>query len=217
MHPDFRRAVVYGLLALAALIGGNALGGVHLANHANHSLRARLVAWLCVLLVLVFGVLSSRTAGNEVRRITQARTSTATAATLRLAVLVVGYLIALLAVLSLVNLPTKWYAGGTVVAIILGVAAQQVLGNFFAGLVLLFARPYVPGEEITVYSGALGGPHEGTVTTVGLLYTTLTGARGDIRFPNSTLLAAAVGPLVPQPDEPEAPVDPVPGILSDPP
>ena len=30
---------------------------------------------------------------------------------------------------------------------ILGIAAQQSLSNVFAGLVLLFARPYIPGER----------------------------------------------------------------------
>ena len=38
--------------------------------------------------------------------------------------------------------------GGAVTAIVLGIAAQQTLGNFFAGLVLLFARPYLPGQRV---------------------------------------------------------------------
>ena len=39
---------------------------------------------------------------------------------------------------------------GAVTAIVLGIAAQQTLGNFFAGLVLLFARPYrATGEGST--------------------------------------------------------------------
>ena len=37
--------------------------------------------------------------------------------------------------------------GGAVTGMILGIAAQQSLSNVFAGLVLLFARPYIPGER----------------------------------------------------------------------
>ena len=35
--------------------------------------------------------------------------------------------------------------GGAITGVVVGIAAQQPLSNFFAGLVLLFARPYVPG------------------------------------------------------------------------
>ena len=108
--------------------------------------------------------------------------------------MLLGYLIALFSVLDLLALPVHYFVGGTVVAIIIGVAAQQLLGNLFAGLVLLFARPYVPGERIRIHSGGLGGPHEGVVTGVGLLYTTVRSDQGDINIPNSALLAAQSDP-----------------------
>ncbi len=44
---------------------------------------------------------------------------------------------------------------------------------FFAGLVLLFARPYVPGHRVKISSGAMGGPFEGVITGSGLMYTTI--------------------------------------------
>jgi Mechanosensitive ion channel len=68
-----------------------------------------------------------------------------------------------------------------------------VLGNLFAGLVLLFARPYIAGEHVRVLSGAINGPHEGVVISAGLLYTTLQTDNGPLNIPNSTLMAAAVG------------------------
>jgi small-conductance mechanosensitive channel len=198
VRPDFRKTVVFGVLALAGLIAGHGLGGIY-----AHSLRDRLAAWGCALVVVVFGVWASRTAGNEVDRIISARAGTSAGSTLRVVVVLVGYLIALSSVLDLLALPVHYFVGGTVVAIIIGVAAQQLLGNLFAGLVLLFARPYVPGERIRIRSGALGGPHEGLVTGVGLLYTTVRSAEGDINIPNSALLAAAVGPVAdPSPDDP---------------
>jgi small conductance mechanosensitive channel len=85
--------------------------------------------------------------------------------------------------------------GGAFTAVVLGLAAQQTLGNLFAGMVLLSARPFKLGERIRLQAGAVGGAAEGIVSSQGLLYTTL--ARGDDRIliPNNVVLAAAVVPL----------------------
>lgn len=187
--PDFRRAVVFALIALAGLVAGHRVGRID-----AHGERAQFASWGCAVVVLVFGVLCSRSAANETDRITTARSTQAVGSALRLIVLLTGYLITLAAVLDLLALPVDYFAGGTVAALVIGIAAQQVLGNVFAGLVLLFARPYVPGERVRVHSGALGGPHEGVVSAVGLMYTTVAGDEGPINIPNSALLAAAVSP-----------------------
>jgi small-conductance mechanosensitive channel len=187
--PDFRRAVIFSVLALAALIGGERFGRID-----AQGLHAKLGAWACALLVVVLGILASRAGADETERIIAARASSATGSSVRLIVLLTGYVITLFAVLDLLALPVNYFTGGTVAALVIGIAAQQVLGNVFAGLVLLFARPYVPGERVRVHSGALGGPHEGIVTAVGLLYTTVQRDDGVINIPNSALLASAVGP-----------------------
>ena len=192
--PDFRRAVVFGVVALAGLVAGHRVGRID----ANGQ-REQIAAWGCALVVLVFGILCSRAAADETDRIITARSTQAVGSALRLIVLLTGYVITLSAVLDLLALPVNYFAGGTVAALVIGIAAQQVLGNVFAGLVLLFARPYVPGEHVRVHSGALGGPHEGLVTSVGLMYTTVVGDEGPIHIPNSALLASAVGPL-PEPE-----------------
>jgi small conductance mechanosensitive channel len=85
--------------------------------------------------------------------------------------------------------------GGAFTAVVIGLAAQQTLGNLFAGMVLLSARPFRLGERIRLQAGAVGGSAEGIVSQQGLLYTTL--ARGDdrIMIPNNVVLAAAVVPL----------------------
>ena len=200
--PDFRRAVVFGLVALAGLVAGDRAGRIDAQGQ-----REQLAAWGCALLVLVFGVLCSRAAADETERVITSRSSPAVGSSVRLIVLLSGYLITLAAVLDLLALPVNYFAGGTVAALVIGIAAQQVLGNVFAGLVLLFARPYVPGERVRVYSGALGGPHEGVVTGVGLMYTTVAGDEGPINIPNSALLASAVGPVSEPEEEDEAEPD----------
>jgi small-conductance mechanosensitive channel len=98
--------------------------------------------------------------------------------------------------------PTALAVGGAFTAVVLGLAAQQTLGNLFAGMVLLTARPFRLGERVRLQSGAVGGFTEGVVSSLGLLYTTL--ARGDdrIMIPNNVVLAAVVVPRREQ-----APVD----------
>ena len=190
VRPDFRKTVVFGLIALIALIAGHEVGGVHAMSH-----RIRLIAYGCALLTAVFGVAASRTAAREVQRVVVARAGDVAGTPLRLFVLLGGYLIAAVSVCDLVGVQLRQLlVGGAITGIIIGLAAQPVLGNLFAGLVLLFARPYVPGQQVRVLSGAINGPHVGVIISAGLLYTILETSDGPLNIPNSTLLGSAVGP-----------------------
>jgi small-conductance mechanosensitive channel len=200
VRPDFRKTIVFGLAALAALVAGHEVGGVDAA-----SVRVRLIAYGCALLTAVFGVAASRTAAREVQRIAVARAGDIAGTPLRLVVLLGGYLIAAISVCDLVGIQLRQLlVGGAITGIIIGLAAQPILGNLFAGLVLLFARPYVPGQQVRVLSGAINGPHVGVIISAGLLYTMLETADGPLNIPNSTLLAAAVGPTSKDADDAEA-------------
>src|SRR5215469_11470423 len=196
VRPDFRKTLVFGLMALAALIAGHEIGGVH----ATH-IRTRLIAYGCAALVAIFGIAASRAAAREVHSIAVARAGDVAATPLRLMVLLAGYLIAAISVCDLVGLQLRQLlVGGAITGVILGLAAQPVLGNLFAGLVLLFARPYVPGQRVRVMSGAINGPHVGVVVSAGLLYTVLDTTDGPLNIPNSSLLASAVGPTDTKPN-----------------
>ena len=200
VRPDFRKTVVFGVLALIALIAGHEIGGVH-----ARSFDIRLASYGCALAIAVFGVAASRTAAREVQRFAVARGGAAAVTPLRVTVLLVGYLIAIVSICDLVGVDVgRLLVGGAVTGIVVGLAAQPVLSNLFAGLVLLFARPYVYGQHVRVLSGALNGPHEGYVISAGLLYTVLETEDGPLNIPNSSLLAAAVGPTSdkPKPDDP---------------
>jgi small conductance mechanosensitive channel len=86
-------------------------------------------------------------------------------------------------------------AGSAFTAVILGLAAQQTLGNLFAGMVLLSARPFRVGERVRLQAGAVGGQVEGVVSSLGLLYTTLARGEDRVQVPNNVVLSAAVVPL----------------------
>jgi small-conductance mechanosensitive channel len=193
--PNFRTAMWFGLIALAALIAGDELGGIH-ASAESH----RLIAYGCAASVAVFGVLASRAAAKEVQRVAAHHAGDKAGTPLRIMILLAGYMIAAIAFCDLMDVDVgHLLIGGAITGIVVGLAAQPVLGNLFAGLVLLFARPYIAGEHIRIMSGAINGPHEGIVVSAGLLYTTLQTDNGPLNIPNSTLMAAAVGPA-PLPD-----------------
>jgi small-conductance mechanosensitive channel len=201
IRPDFKRAVAAGLIALVCISAGNAIGGVRQHNHLRY------VATALTVLFAVFGFMAVRSATREVYRLCLHRAGAAAASAVRVITSIVGYLFVLLGILQLVNIDlSNLLLGGAVTGVVVGIAAQQALGNFFAGLVLIFARPYLPGQRIIVNSGALGGPFEGIVTSAGLIFTTIQTATGPINLPNSGLLAAAIGPA-PQPAD-ELPLPP---------
>lgn len=115
----------------------------------------------------------------------------------------VGFLIRLLTILAMVvvalriaGLDAETLAvGGAFTAVVLGLAAQQTLGNLFAGLVLLSTRPFRVGERVRLVGGAMAGHVEGVVGTLGLFYTTLIDGADRIMVPNSVLLQLAVVPI----------------------
>jgi small-conductance mechanosensitive channel len=211
--PDLKRAVPAVILAMVSFGVGDRLGGVDRRTEARFALFGRVghlsggnVTALIVALTLLFvlsGVISTRSIGRELARVLSARGSIEAGNAIRIVCFLTGYGIVGFGVLALlrVNLGNL-LVGGAVTGVIVGIAAQQTLGNFFAGLVLLFARPYVPGQHVKIRSGALGGPFEGIITGSGLMYTTIDTEEGLVSLPNSGLLGAAVGPaVIPEPAE----------------
>jgi small-conductance mechanosensitive channel len=77
--------------------------------------------------------------------------------------------------------------------VIVGLAAQQTVGNVLAGIVLLSARPFQVGDRVR-FNG-YGMDVEGTVATHGLLYVTLSDGDDLVLVPNNTALSMSVRPL----------------------
>jgi small conductance mechanosensitive channel len=85
--------------------------------------------------------------------------------------------------------------GGAFTAVLLGLAAQQAMSGIFAGIVLQSTRPFRVGERVRLVGGALAGSLEGTVTSLGLFYTTLSQGADRLLVPNNVLLGLVVVPL----------------------
>jgi len=176
--------------------------GLHCVTHQNPRTCGYNNPWetpirvVTVILLVVLGWTIARDIGRAAGPTIFRRMDPATAGT-------VGFVIRLgtLAVMLIIALsvagasPGTLVAGSAFTAVIVGLAAQQTLGNLIAGLVLLSARPFRVGERVRLYAGSVGGAHEGVVSSLGLLYTTI--ARGDdrIMIPNNAVLSAAIVPL----------------------
>jgi small conductance mechanosensitive channel len=91
--------------------------------------------------------------------------------------------------------PATLAVGGAITAVVIGLAAQQTLGNLIAGMVLIAARPFRVGDRVRLQAGAVAGQIEGVVGSLGLLYTTFAQGQDSIMVPNNVVLSAAVVPL----------------------
>jgi small-conductance mechanosensitive channel len=115
----------------------------------------------------------------------------------------VGFVIRLLATAGVVILALRiagvqastLAVGGAFTAVVFGLAAQQALGGIFAGIVLQSTRPFRVGERVRLVGGALAGSLEGTVSSLGLFYTTLSQGADRLKVPNNVLLGLVVVPL----------------------
>jgi small conductance mechanosensitive channel len=173
--------------------------GVDTAHSASEVNALVNIATAVALLILGWAI--ARDAGRALGPALFRRMDPATAGTAGFLIRLATVGLALLVALRVAGIEARTLAlGGAFTAVILGLAAQQTLGNLFAGTVLLSARPFRVGERVRLQGGPLAGQIEGVVSSLGLLYTTFAAGEDSIMVPNSVVLNVAVLPLM----EPEA-------------
>jgi small conductance mechanosensitive channel len=159
------------------------------------------VTVLTVLVLMILGWAIARDFGRGLGPALFRRLDPATAGTVGFLIRLTTVVLALFVALGVAGVKAQTLAlGGAFTAVIFGLAAQQTLGNLIAGTVLLSARPFRVGERVRLQGGPLAGQIEGTVSSLGLLYTTFSTGDDSIMVPNSVVLNVAVLPL----REPEA-------------
>lgn len=123
----------------------------------------------------------------------------------------IAYIVLALVLLTIAGAsPTALLAGGTFAGLVLGLAAQTVLSNIIAGIMIILARPYEVGDRITFFTWQYGlvvpayppkfYSHEtlmpgysGLVQDIGLAYSKMQLDDGpSIKVPNSVMVQAAV-------------------------
>ncbi|HLH15317.1 MAG TPA: mechanosensitive ion channel family protein [Solirubrobacteraceae bacterium] len=160
-----------------------------------------LVRVITVIALVVLGWAIARDVGRGLGPALFRRLEPATAGTVGFLIRLVTVVVALVVALRVAGIEARTLELGTAfTAVIFGLAAQQTFGNLVAGMVLLSARPFRVGERVRLQGGNLAGQVEGTVSSLGLLYTTFATGEDAIMVPNSVVLNVAVLPL----REPEA-------------
>ena len=100
---------------------------------------------------------------------------------------------------------TNILLGATFLGVVLGLASQTLLSNLFAGIVILFAKPFKIGDRITIVTWqwalspstyqheALKPGYTGVVKDINLLFTHIKEDNGmDLRAPNNVLMSSLV-------------------------
>jgi small conductance mechanosensitive channel len=148
------------------------------------------------IVLVILGWAFARALGRALGPSLFKRMDSGTAGTVGFLIRLIALLVAVLFALRVAGLqPSTLAVGGAFTAVILGLAAQQTIGNLIAGMVLLSARPFRVGDRVRFQAGALAGQIEGVVSSLGLLYTTLAQGEDRTMVPNSVVLSAAVVPL----------------------
>ncbi len=165
-----------------------------------------LIHYALAIVFLVFATSAVLGISGKARAVFEPRLGRAHAAVIRYTILLVGIIATVVVTLQLLGVHVgQLLIGGALTSVFVGIAAQQSLSNLFAGLVLLFSRPFHVGDAIRLRAGALGGQLDGVVTEIGITYIRLDTGETIMSVPNSQVLAAAVGPIPRYPEKPKPP------------
>ena len=149
-----------------------------------------------VALLILFGWGLARALGRGVAPTLFKRMDPGTAGTVGFVIRLVTIVAVTVVALRIAGLRAETLAvGGAFTAVIVGLAAQQTIGHLFAGIVLQGTRPFKVGERVRLQGGPMAGTTEGTVSSLGLFYTTLVNGADRMLIPNGVLLQLAVVPL----------------------
>ena len=161
------RSIIALVLALCGLAAGE------LGRYSRHldPPTSDILKYGGAAVFLVFGLVASFGLSGQVRDLLRPGIGAAHAGVARYALVLAGIFTVLVITLNIANVPVgQLVLGGAVTGVLLGIAAQQSLSNLFAGMVLLFARPFRVGDRVRFRAGALAGLLDGTVTDISIAY-----------------------------------------------
>jgi small-conductance mechanosensitive channel len=189
-RPHLRRAALWTTIALVAMVAAATVDEL-----AVDAFTRRMARTSFAVVLAISGILAVRAVARAARASTSDRYGDARGAVLGLTVTISGNVVVVFSVLSVLNVDlSALLLGGAITGVLLGIAAQQTLANFFAGLVLLAIRPLSVGEHVVLRSGPLGGEFAGRVTDMSLFYVDMITEYGPVKLPNTAVLASAIGP-----------------------
>ena len=107
---------------------------------------------------------------------------------IRILIRIIGAIIIISVIISYLSQdPLIATSIGTITAIVIGFASQNVLGNLISGLYLAITRPFKIGDKVTVFGNT------GIIFDIGLLYSRLRTDEGDIILaPNTSMVTTTI-------------------------
>jgi small-conductance mechanosensitive channel len=107
---------------------------------------------------------------------------------IRILIRIIGAIVVISVIISYLSQdPLIATSIGTITAIVIGFASQNVLGNLISGLYLAITRPFRIGDKVTVFGNT------GFIYDIGLLYSRLRTDEGDIILaPNTSMVTTTI-------------------------
>ena len=201
--PSVRSKIAQFVLILAGSLLA-AIGADYL--HAQGYMSNSFIVPIYAVIVLVAGYLSIRITITAIEKVLQPTIGATRGRGLKNGVEIVATILVVLAVFALFGLNvTGALVGAGFLGIVLGLAAQQVLGNIFGGISLLVASPFEIGDRVTLVTPSYSPqvttyPHEtlpggfsGVIQDIGIIYTHILLDSGSPSvFPNLVVVGALV-------------------------
>lgn len=194
LQRDARRARIEALFVVPAIVA--VLVVVDLRESLLPNVDETWVRVGAFILLVVLGYRLASLLGRAVGPRLMRRVEPGTAGTVGFLIRLVTGAVAIVVALRVAGLdPAVLAVGGAVTGVVIGLAAQQTLGNLFSGIVLLTARPFRVGDRVRLLGGNVNGTLDATVSQLGMLYATFV-AQGDrVMIPNNIVLQLSVIPL----------------------
>lgn len=191
------RLVVFGLLTALVLVLFINRKEIFPGLFPEYGTEVRVVT---AVLLFAFGWGFAAAFGRTITPFVLRRLDPGTAGTVAFAIRLLSILVIAAIALAIAGVrPETILVGGALTVVVLGLAAQQTLGNVFAGVVLQGAGPYRVGNRVRLSGGQVTDTIEGTISSLGLFYLSLARRGERMMIPNSAVLGATVVPL----NEPE--------------
>ena len=192
-RADARRARLQFFALLSLIAGVLVLFGLRRDLFPGYGTEVR-IATVVALVILGWGM--AKALGQGLAPALFKRMDPGTAGTVGFVIRLLAIALVVVVALRIAGLrPETLAVGGAFTAVVVGLAAQQTLGNVFAGIVLQGTRPFRVGERVRLTGGPMAGSVEGTVSSLGLFYATFVSGADRMMVPNNVLLQIAVVPL----------------------
>jgi len=158
-----------------------------LSSYMKEWIQNEYYLFLQIAQVIVIGYIIIEILGNGIYNIV-AHNSKETADIIKILIKIVGALIIISVIISyLTQNPIIATSIGTISAIVVGFASQNIIGNVIAGLYIAITRPFKIGDKITIFDKT------GIIYDIGLLNSKLSNKDESIVIiPNLSIVTATI-------------------------